>query len=118
MKNTKIWLVAVLFAVFSAAAFAQDAKIYSVVAQNFLKDKNDFLRYSPMNMFDDESSTVFAVTYGEINSAKPVFEIYFYEPLHFDSMRIKAGYFDARYFERNNRIKQLKLSVLNSKPWK
>ena len=92
---------------------AQEIKVYAPVAQKFLVDEKDYVRYSPVNLFDDNSATVYAVTYNKINKKQPLLEIYFSEPAHFDKLSIKAGYFDERYFQKNDRIKNLKLKILN-----
>ena len=94
---------------------AQEIKVYAPIAQNFLIDEKDYVRYSPVNIFDDNSASVYAVTYSQINKRKPLLEIYFSEPARFDKLSIKAGYFDERYFQKNDRIKNLKLKILNCK---
>ena len=94
---------------------AQEIKVYAPVAQSFLIDEKDYVRYSPMNIFDDNSASVYAVTYSQINKKKPLLEIYFSEPARFDKLSIKAGYFDERYFQKNDRIKNLRLKILNCK---
>ncbi len=94
---------------------AEEIKVYAPVAQNFLIDEKDYVRYSPVNIFDDNSESVYAVTYSQINKKKALLEIYFSEQAHFDTLSIKAGYFDERYFQKNNRIKNLKLKILNCK---
>lgn len=94
---------------------AQEIKVYAPVAQKFLIDEKDYVRYSPVNLFDDNSATVYAVTYNQINKKQPLLEIYFSEPARFDKLSIKAGYFDERYFQKNDRIKNLKLKILNCK---
>lgn len=93
--------------------FAEEIKIYAPVAQNVLVDENNYIRYSPINMFDYNSSTVYAVTYTTINKQQPLLEIYFAEPVRFDKMEIKAGYFDERYYSKNNRLKNLKIQIFN-----
>lgn len=94
---------------------AEEIKVYAPVAQSFLIDEKDYIRYSPVNIFDDNSASVYAVTYSQINRKKALLEIYFSEPARFDKLSIKAGYFDERYFQKNNRIKNLKLKILNCK---
>lgn len=95
--------------------FENKIKIYAPVAQQILIDKNNYIRYSPVNILDDNSDTVYAVTFDEIDNKKPLLEIYFSEPAVFDKISIKAGYFDDRYFEKNNRIKNLQLKIYNCK---
>lgn len=105
----------VFFSLIVTFLFAEEIKIYAPIAQNFLIDRNNYVRYSPLNMFDDKSDTVFAVTYDEIDKTKPLVEIYFSEPAVFDRVSIKAGYFDNRYYEKNNRIKELEIKIFNCK---
>ena len=100
----KINLIILFLAVLTSKIFSEDIKIYAPVAQKMLIDKNDYVRYSPVNMFDNKSDSVFAVTFDEINKKRPLLEIYFADPATFDSISIKAGYFDKRYFEKNTPI--------------
>ena len=51
---------------------AQEIKVYAPVAQKFLIDEKDYVRYSPVNLFDDNSATVYAVTYNQINKKQPL----------------------------------------------
>ena len=60
-------------------------------------------------------TTVYAVTETMQLLAKPLINIYFAEPVEIDSLSIKAGYFDSRYFENNDRIKRLRITVNNAK---
>ena len=93
--------------------FGNEIKIYAPVAQNFLIDKNNYIRYSPINIFDNSSETVFAVTFNEIDKRNPALVIYFGEHAEFDCLSIKPGYFDERYFEKNNRIKKMNIKIFN-----
>ena len=110
--KTKIFII---FIILSSNLFANEIKIYAPVAQQMLIDKNNYVRYSSLNMFDDNPDTVYAVTFDEIDSKKPLLEIYFSEPAVFEKITIKAGYFDNRYFEENNRINKLQLQIYNCK---
>ena len=85
--------------ILSSNLFANEIKIYAPVAQQMLIDKNNYVRYSSLNMFDDNPDTVYAVTFDEVDSKKPLLEIYFSEPAEFEKITIKAGYFDNRYFD-------------------
>ncbi len=93
--------------------FGNGIKIYTATAQKFLIDKNNYVRYSPINIFDNSPETVFAVTFNEINKKQPLLVIYFGEHAEFDSLSIRPGYFDERYFEKNNRIKKINLKIFN-----
>ncbi len=95
--------------------FAENAVIHSVLVTDFLKDEKNVLRYQPLNMFDSSSDTVYAVTENKQLLSKPLINIYFAEPVEIDSLSIKAGYFDSRYFENNDRIKKLTITVNNAK---
>ena len=95
--------------------FAENAVIHSVLVTDFLKDEKNVLRYQPLNMFDSYSDTVFAVTENKQLLSKPLINIYFAEPIEIDSLSIKAGYFDNRYFENNDRIKKITITVNNAK---
>ena len=95
--------------------FGNEIKIYTAAAQKILIDKNNYVRYSPINIFDNSPETVFAVTYNEINKNQPLLVIYFGQHAEFDSLSIKPGYFDERYFDKNNRIKKLNLKIYNCK---
>ena len=95
--------------------FAENAVIHSVLVTDFLKDEKNVLRYQPLNMFDSSSDTVYAVTGNKQLLSKPLINIYFAEPVEIDSLSIKAGYFDSRYFENNDRIKKLTITVNNAK---
>ena len=95
--------------------FAENAVIHSVLVTDFLKDEKNVLRYQPLNMFDSSSDTVYAVTENKQLLSKPLINIYFAEPIEIDSLSIKAGYFDNRYFENNDRIKKITITVNNAK---
>lgn len=95
--------------------FAENAVIHSVLVTDFLKDEKNVLRYQPLNMFDTFSDTVFAVTENKQLLSKPLINIYFAEPIEIDSLLIKAGYFNNRYFENNDRIKKITITVNNAK---
>lgn len=104
--KTKLFIIFILI---SSSLFANEIKIYAPVSQQMLIDKNNYVRYSSLNMFDNNSDTVYAVTFDEIDTKKALLEIYFSEPAEFERISIKAGYFDNQYFEKNNRIKNLQL---------
>lgn len=110
--KTKLFIIFILI---SSSLFANEIKIYAPVSQQMLIDKNNYVRYSSLNMFDNNSDTVYAVTFDEIDTKKALLEIYFSEPAEFERISIKAGYFDNQYFEKNNRIKNLKLQIYNCK---
>ena len=110
--KTKIFFIFILL---SSYLFANEIKIYAPVAQQMLIDKNNYVRYSSLNLFDDNPDTVYAVTFDEVDIKKPLLEIYFSEPAEFEKITIKAGYFDNRYFEKNNRINKLQLQIYNCK---
>ena len=59
----KINLIILFLAILTSKIFSEDIKIYAPVAQKLLIDKNDYVRYSPVNMFDNKSDSVFAVTF-------------------------------------------------------
>ena len=100
-------MLCILTVGFCTSLFAQNAVIHSVLVSDFLKDEKNVLRYQPMNMFDSSSDTVFAVTENKQLLSKPLINIYFADPIEIDSISIKAGYFDSRYFENNDRNRYL-----------
>ena len=110
MKNKVL-----LFCIFIICTklFGNEIKIYAPSAQNILIDNNNYVRYSPINMFDNSSDSVFAVTFSEIDKNNPLLVIYFGEHAEFDCISFKPGYFDERYFEKNDRIKKIKLKIFN-----
>ena len=110
--KTKLFIIFILI---SSSLFANEIKIYAPVSQQMLIDKNNYVRYSSLNLFDDNPDTVYAVTFDEVDTKKPLLEIYFSEPAEFEKITIKAGYFDNRYFEKNNRINKLQLQIYNCK---
>ena len=95
------------------AVHSEGIKIYSPIAQNMLIDKNNFVRYSPVNMFDGDSTTVYAVTFSEVDKKAYLLDIRFAEPAVFDELTIKAGYFDQKYFGMNDRIKDMTVEIWN-----
>ncbi len=111
MRNTYVLICVGIFSLTRLAS--EEIVIYAPVAQNILIDQRNSVRYSPINLFDDNPATVYAVTYNKISITKPLLEIYFAEPVRFDKLSIKAGYFDDKYFIMNNRVKGLKLKVFN-----
>ena len=109
----KIFLILVSAVVLSSVAVAQGIKIYSPIAQNMLTDKGNFVRYSPVNMFDGDSATVYAVTFSEVDKNDYLLDIRFAEPAVFDALTIKAGYFDKKYFGMNDRIRDMAVEIWN-----
>ena len=108
-------LILFLFiAILSCEIFSENATIHSVLVSDFLKDEKDILRYQPLNIFDGNSATVFALTVKQLNPSEPLLKIYLANPVEIDSLEIKAGYFDSRYFSLNHRIKKLRVTVKNA----
>ena len=111
MKKTILLITTIL--ALAASAHSEGIKIYAPIAQNMLTDKGNFVRYSPVNMFDGDSATVYAVTFGEVDKKGYLLDIRFAEPAVFDELTIKAGYFDKKYFGMNDRIKDMTVEIWN-----
>ena len=111
MKKTLLLITALI--ALAGAVHSEGIKIYAPIAQNMLTDKGNFVRYSPVNMFDGDSATVYAVTFGEVDKKGYLLDIRFAEPAVFDELTIKAGYFDKKYFGMNDRIKDISVEIWN-----
>lgn len=102
-----IWIFSA-FALFNSAA--QDAQLFSVHSDSFLEDTNP-LRYSPVNAFDNDASTVFARSLPKQGDSAVLISVDFAAPTDIDGIKIKAGYFDSRYFAKNHRIQKIRIVV-------
>lgn len=101
-------LLVFLIPYLSINLFAKEINISSITLcdkDTLTVDKNNKYRYSPLKSFDDNDETVFAFKpqYGEI------FRIHFDNKYLIDEIKIKAGYFDKRYYSQNHRIKKITL---------
>jgi len=90
----KFFLFVVYFLFFLNCFFSNDIKLYTVLSQNFIKDEKNIVRYSPLNMFDDDESTVFAVTFdNNVKKDKPVLTINFSDDEEISGLD-RQGYLD------------------------
>ncbi|MBQ6566201.1 MAG: hypothetical protein IJL80_04015 [Treponema sp.] len=94
---------------------AQTAFVFGVDAQSFLRDEKNIIRYNPLNIFDNNPDTVFAVNKKSFDSSEPLVQIFLGNSISIDEIRIKAGYFDKRYFKANYRIKSGAIALFDGK---
>jgi|GEM_PF-4991024 len=109
MKRKAVFLT-LLGSLFVFQAAGQEAKLFSVHARHFLADANPF-RYSPVGAIDEDRASVFAVAGDDLLTWVPLFSLDFSGPTKIDGLRLQGGYFDSRYFLKNNRIKTLTVKV-------
>ena len=88
-------------------------KIYAPVAQYMLIDEKDPVRFSPLNMFDGDSETVYKVRSEEVDMNEYLLDILFAEPAVFDTLTIRAGNFNKKEYKESNRLKNLSIELLN-----
>jgi hypothetical protein len=93
--------------------FSQEVSILAVDAQPFIKDEKNLLRYMPLNIFDGDSSTVYAKNFDSFDKEKPIIQIYLGNKIKINSIKIKNGYFDKLYYNKNYRIKSGYISLFN-----
>lgn len=88
-------------------------KIYAPVAQYMLIDEKNPVRFSPLNMFDGDSETVYKVRSEEVDMNEYLLDILFAEPAVFDTLTIRAGNFHKKEYKESNRLKNLSIELLN-----
>ncbi|MDO4506614.1 MAG: hypothetical protein Q4B64_06660 [Spirochaetales bacterium] len=113
MNKKTLFLSSLMF--LAGTLFAEELMIHSVLVSDFIKDEKNVLRYQPLNIFDNSPDTVYAVSIDKDLNLKPLIKIYFAKPVEMDSLSIKAGYFDSRYYSTNHRIKKLLVTIKNGK---
>lgn len=101
--------------IFGTFVFAQNASILAVDAQPFLRDEKNIIRYNPLNLFDNNSNTVYAINKKDFSYEKPLMQIYLGNEIQIDEIKIKPAYFDERYFKSNYRIKSGRIILLDNK---
>lgn len=99
----------------SSFCSAQTASVFGVDAQSFLRDEKNIIRYNPLNVFDNNPDTVFAVNGKSFDNDEPLVQIFLGNSISIDEIRIKAGYFDKRYFKANYRIKSGEIVLFDVK---
>ena len=75
MKKT---VVVILVFLLSSLCHAQVASVFGVDAQAFLRDEKNIIRYNPLNIFDNNSGTVFAVNKKVFEMERPIIKIFFW----------------------------------------
>jgi len=84
------------------------SRIYLYDAETMTVDKNNKYRYSPLKSFDNNDETVFAFK-PQFKYGNRVYRIHFDMNYPIDEIKIKAGYFDKKYYSQNHRIKKITL---------
>ena len=77
-----------------AISETESIKIYAPIAKAMLISKENLTQYSTVNLFDDDSATIYAVDYDYVDKKGWLLEIHFSEPAVFDTLSVKGGYFD------------------------
>lgn len=80
--------------------------IVKIEYNSFLEDKDNPVRYEPLNVIDDNPYSVWADPY---KGKTQFIKLNFKSPYLIDKIGIKHGYFDDRYFSQNNRVKKIKI---------
>lgn len=107
MKKLFILLLTFL----GVSLFAKEINIAAISLydnQTMTIDKNNKYRYSPLKAFDNDDSTVFAFVQKN-GYQNRIFRIYFDKNYSIDEIKIKAGYFDKKFYSQNHRIKKITL---------
>ena len=106
--------IIIIFAfVLTSICYAQVASIFGVDVQAFLRDEKNIIRYNPLNIFDDNPNTVFAVNKKSFTKVDPLIKIFFGNSISINEIRIKHGYFDKKYYKANYRIKSGEVVLWN-----
>lgn len=106
----KVLLILLLISI-SSTLCAKEINIKSIYlydTETMTLDKNNKYRYSPLKVFDNDDETVFAFPYNK-NKENKIFRIHFNDNYPIDEIKIKAGYFDNKYYSQNHRIKKITL---------
>ena len=104
-------LLILLIPFFAINLFAKEINISSIYLndkETLTIDKNNKYRYSPLKAFDNNDKTVFAFK-PKFGYEKRVYRIHFDMNYPIDEIKIKAGYFDKKYYSQNHRIKKITL---------
>ena len=104
-------LLIILISFFAVNLFAKEINIRSIYLydnETMTIDKNNKYRYSPLKAFDDNDETVFAFK-PQFGYRIGVYRIHFDKNYSIDEIKIKAGYFDKKYYSQNHRIKKITL---------
>lgn len=98
-----IRLIALALGLALASALAADEiKIYQIIPQDMLADKNP-VRYSAANLVDGRQDTVYAVPRGKLSPGNPFLRFLFADPVDIDGVALCSGFFDQRYYRLNSR---------------
>ncbi len=81
-----------------------------ISASSFLRDKNNPGRYSPNKLFDSDPLTSW-VAAGNSSGIGAELNIRFSKSISIDTIEVMPGYFDAIYWEKNNRIRYIKFWI-------
>jgi hypothetical protein len=95
------------------STFSQEMKVFNIYPQSVIQDK-DVFRYIATNVIDNQNGTVFACHRKDINPALPVIKIVLSEPIEISSLTIKAGYFEEKYYLKNDRIKKIRVVLYDN----
>lgn len=106
----KIVLVVFILLLYIDVVISQNLNInYVSVTTGITTDNNDKWRYSPYKALDGDETTAFAMPANDMPYPGRMFRVSFTDRIYINEIRIKAGYFDKRYYNENYRIKKLKL---------
>ena len=87
------------------------AEIEYVYASSALPDQGEY-KYGPLQIFDGDEIT--AWNDGAVGGGVgEVIEILFANPVEIDAIRLSAGFFDARYFMANARVRQIRVKLFD-----
>ena len=92
----------------------QTAQMINIEASSSLADSKIASRYSPEKAFDGDPLTSW-VEGVEGNGEGQTLDIALDKEIFVDAIEVMPGYFDQRYWQRNNRIHELRVSF-NSQP--
>lgn len=105
----KLLFIIVSTAIIATGLWCENINIYQVIPQDMIVD-TDPIRYSVLNLIDDNPGTVYAIENKRINPKTPFLRFYFCDPISISGFKIKPGYFDPKYFNLNNRISEIRIT--------
>jgi len=91
-------------------AYSQESFVIKEIIQSGFLDSEDPFRYQAINVIDNDLKTVWAY-HKDMFTRKEKIEFKFATSILIDEIRIAHGYFDERYFYKNNRIKKISIRL-------
>ena len=113
MKKILVLLLAIITIDVYAIEYFSIDKLKQIT---FLEDEKNPFRYQVHNVFDNNLDTIWAAD--DLAYGKYDFEITFEIPITIDAISIAAGYFNDKYYKKNNRIKEIEVIINDNNSFK